>query len=367
MNPLIIVDIFSMVPLFFTIHLATRHLSGSRQNRYYILASYITLALLAVEVLGYSMAGRTAAYAIVIHLLSNALYFILIPAVALIILWYLGYSEYGKTTKRFLFTPLALNAVLSILSIQNGWFFSVNTANEYIRGPFFYVTTCVSYSYYILILIQLFRMRHTTISPSKFLVALVYFLPIIATILQFFYLKDSYITSSIATALLLYFLIVQEAKFDFDLPTKARNRIAFERMLSIAEQRNQELVLILFDMNNLKQVNDTWGHHEGDHLLLRLAELLQKTFSPDGKVFRIGGDEFCVILTRAKIGKRQSKMEQFELKLLKANTKLAHPIDVAWGYAESSNDEGISIRDAFTLADKAMYHHKAMIKESDLS
>ena len=72
------------------------------------------------------------------------------------------------------------------------------------------------------------------------------------------------------------------------------------------------------------------------------------------KVFRIGGDEFCVILTRAKIGKMQSKMEQFELKLLEANTKLAHPIDVAWGYAETNNDEGISTRDAFTLADKSM-------------
>lgn len=366
MKSLIIVDIFSMVPLFFTIYLATRHLSGSRQNRYYILASYITLMLLAVEVLGYSMAGRVTACAIIIHLLSTALYYILIPAVSLIILWYLGYSEYGKTVKRLLYTPLALNAILTILSIQNGWFFSVNTSNEYIRGPFFYVTTCISYSYYILILIQLFRMRHTTIFPSKFLVALVYCLPIIATIVQFLYLEDSYITSSIATALLLYYLIVQEAKFDFDLPTKARNRIAFERMITIAEQRDQEMVFILFDMNNLKGINDTWGHHEGDHLLFSLAELLNKAFSPDGKVFRIGGDEFCVIHPRAKKGKIQAKMEQFELKLLEANTKLAHPIDVAWGYAESSNDEGISIRDAFTLADKAMYRHKAMIKESEL-
>ncbi len=120
MNPLIIVDIFSMVPLFFTIYLATRHLSGSRQNRYYILASYITLVLLALEVLGgYSMAGRETAFAFIIHLLSTALYYILIPAVSLIILWYLGYSDYSKILKGLLSIPLALNAILAILSIQN--------------------------------------------------------------------------------------------------------------------------------------------------------------------------------------------------------------------------------------------------------
>lgn len=237
-----------------------------------------------------------------------------------------------------------MNATLNILSIQNGWVFSVNTSNEYFRGPFFYVTTCISYSCYILILIQLSRMRHTTIFPSKFLVALAYCLPIIATIFQFLYLEDSYITSSIATTLLLYYLTVQEATFDFDLPTKARNRIAFERILTIAEQRGQELAFILFDMNNLKGVNDTWGHHEGDHLLLSLAELLNKAFSPDGNVFGIGGDEFSVIIPRAKKGKMQVKMEQFELKLLEANAKLAHPI----------------------VADRAMYRHKAMRKESNL-
>jgi hypothetical protein len=105
MKSLIIVDIFSMVPLFFTIYLAARHLSGSRQNRYYILASYITLMLLAVEVLGYSMTGRVTAYAIIIHLFGNALYYIMIPAVSLISLWYLGCCEYGKTVKRLLYTP----------------------------------------------------------------------------------------------------------------------------------------------------------------------------------------------------------------------------------------------------------------------
>lgn len=365
-NPLIIIDIFSMVPLCFTIYLAKRHLSGSKQNRYYILASYITLVLLAVEVLGYSMAGRTTAFAFVAHLLANALYFILIPAVALIILWYLGYSEYGTMVKGILFIPLGLNTLLTILSIQNGWFFSVNTSNEYIRGPFFYLTTGVSYFYYVLILMQLFKMRHMAISPSKLLVVLVYCLPIIATIFQYFYLEDSYITGSIAVTLLLYYLIEQEAKFDFDLPTQARNRIAFERMLASSQQRGQDLAFILFDMNNLKRINDTWGHQEGDYLLSTLADLLNKAFSPEGNVFRIGGDEFCVLLPRAKKSKMRPKMEHFEMLLLETNTKLAHPLDVAWGYAVASNDEGISYDDAFTLADKAMYRHKRLLKESSL-
>ncbi len=119
-------------------------------------------------------------------------------------------------------------------------------------------------------------------------------------------------------------------------------------------------------MNNLKRINDTWGHQEGDYLLSTLADLLNKAFSPEGNVFRIGGDEFCVLLPRAKKSKMRPKMEHFEMLLLETNTKLAHPLDVAWGYAVASNDEGISYDDAFTLADKAMYRHKRLLKESSL-
>ncbi|MGH0053055.1 MAG: GGDEF domain-containing protein [Sphaerochaetaceae bacterium] len=366
MNPLIIINLFSMVPLFFTIYLNKRHLSGNIQNRYYILASYITLVLLSLEVVSHSLVNHTSALAMVMHLLANAIYFILMPFVVLLILWYLGYSDFETKTKRLLVSPLVLNALIAILSIQNGWYFTISTTNEYIRGPYFYVTTCLIFFYYIQIPLQLYKMRKETISPSKVLMIMVYFLPIIATILQFFHLNISYITSSTAASLLLYYLIVQEAKFDYDLPTKARNRIAFEREIVAQHAKSQEIGLFLFDMNNLKRVNDTWGHQEGDYLLVILAQLLSQTFAPEGKVFRIGGDEFCVLLPVPRKQKIDAQMEHFERRVQESNERLAHQLDVAWGYAETSKQKGITSEDAFILADEAMYRHKALLKQSKL-
>lgn len=355
-----------MVPLFFTIYLARRHISDSRQNRYYVLASYVTLVLLALEVVSYAMENHSSTVPIAIHLLSNAFYFALVPSVGLIILWYLGYSGYETKVKLLLWIPMTINALIAILSIQNGWLFTIDAQNTYVRGHYYFITMSISYAYYAFILLQLFRMRNDTILPSKPLLALVYLLPIVATVLQYCCLSDSYLTSSIATTLLLYYLIVQEAKFDYDLSTKARNRIAFERDLSSAQQKDQEVAFILFDMNNLKQINDTWGHQEGDYLLESLAQLLIKTFSAHGNVYRIGGDEFCVLLERNTAKSLKDLSQSFAHVLKTYNEKLAHPIDVAWGFAETNQEKGISIEDAFTLADKAMYRHKAQQKQYTL-
>ena len=68
------------------------------------------------------------------------------------------------------------------------------------------------------------------------------------------------------------------------------------RELIKAADRNSSRVLILFDLDGFKQYNDTFGHPAGDALLARLGANLQKAVGPYGGVYRMGGDEFCVLL-----------------------------------------------------------------------
>jgi diguanylate cyclase (GGDEF)-like protein len=69
------------------------------------------------------------------------------------------------------------------------------------------------------------------------------------------------------------------------------------RELIKAADRSSSRVLILFDLDGFKQYNDTFGHPAGDALLARLGANLQKAVGPYGGVYRMGGDEFCVLLT----------------------------------------------------------------------
>ncbi len=363
MSSFVIVDIFSLIPLLFTIYLAKRHLSGSRQNWYYILASVLAIMQLLLEIITYSISGIQTTQALAIHYLGYALGYALAPALPFEVLFYLGYSEQTPFKKFILSIPLLVNMILSVLSIQSGWYFKLNLLNIYERGPIFWMVTIISAFYYMLILIRLITKRNMTIIVSKFLLAAVYLLPIVATALQLMVMQAPFIYSTVSITLLLYYIVIQEAKFDYDMQTKVRNRIAFEQELHTLERTKRDACIFMFDVNNLKQTNDTWGHQEGDTLLVAVAAMLSKFFSPAGKVFRIGGDEFCAILPLSKTNEESIYARNIEKALEKANAKRVHPINIAYGWASSNIQEGVSIAKAFNQADDAMYLNKAACKK----
>ncbi|MGZ5918068.1 MAG: GGDEF domain-containing protein [Methyloceanibacter sp.] len=85
--------------------------------------------------------------------------------------------------------------------------------------------------------------------------------------------------------------------------TKSPNRALFDGQLDFAlasaEDRNGRVGLLLVDMNNLKVINDRYGHAVGDCAIRSTAKCLTQVYDQHGLVARIGGDEFGVVLTRA--------------------------------------------------------------------
>ena len=85
-------------------------------------------------------------------------------------------------------------------------------------------------------------------------------------------------------------------KADYDAITNLLNRSSFERLLNVFEQENAPFALIIIDVDRFKSVNDTYGHTVGDKTLKNVAALLCAAFRSGDHVFRIGGDEFAVIM-----------------------------------------------------------------------
>ena len=83
-----------------------------------------------------------------------------------------------------------------------------------------------------------------------------------------------------------------------DYLTQLKNRNAFDIALKNIDARNrqQNMGAIIIDLNNLKKVNDTEGHEKGDQYLKLAAESLQRSIGKQGVIYRIGGDEFAVII-----------------------------------------------------------------------
>ena len=141
------------------------------------------------------------------------------------------------------------------------------------------------------------------------------------------------------------------------------NRRAFVRELtryiSLTGRYNTPAALIYFDLNHLKQTNDTYGHAAGDAALMHFAEVLQAHTRDSDCVGRLGGDEFGVLLAHADQEKAQKKADSLAAALEASPTRWnGNTIPVSFAYGAFELKSGDSADTAMARADQAMYEHK---------
>lgn len=148
-----------------------------------------------------------------------------------------------------------------------------------------------------------------------------------------------------------------------DILTGIYNRTWAEQeneRLNSAERKNP-YTIIFFDLNGLKQVNDTMGHDKGDELLQAFSQVLERVFSDYGNVCRIGGDEYIVFIYHARKKEIMSYIHELKIQMDNMNKKLDKiKLDTAYGIAYSieKNEEF----DTWKLADTRMYQMKKEMK-----
>ena len=144
-----------------------------------------------------------------------------------------------------------------------------------------------------------------------------------------------------------------------DILTELYNRTYFEEELARLDRRREGPVgLVIFDLDGLKLVNDSFGHEQGDNLLVRTAELIRGCFRESDLVARIGGDEFAVLLNNTSAEELESAVGRVYAKVAELeNTIRRIPLSLSAGYAYSA-DRSVSMRDLFREADNNMYREK---------
>lgn len=157
---------------------------------------------------------------------------------------------------------------------------------------------------------------------------------------------------------------------DTDALLPIPNRRAFvrelNRMISFAERYGTPSTLMFIDLNDMKNINDKYGHDAGDKALFHVARLLVDNVRTTDVVGRLGGDEFGVILAQAdeKIGaeKATSLADIIAQNALELNGEIVS-MTLAFGtYTFRSGDKP---DDALDKADKAMYENKRDMKSAD--
>lgn len=175
-----------------------------------------------------------------------------------------------------------------------------------------------------------------------------------------------------------YKIVEQGLKFDLisklaysDGLTGLGNRTAYLEQLdeyADPESNIKNLGIIYLDVNNLKTVNDNQGHELGDDLIQIAGHIISDSFGHYGKAYRIGGDEFCVLLTGINIREKYKKgLLTFNELIKEANLAkwYPYPIQIAHGFSTCEEITREKIDEAIAIADSEMYQNKQEIKKTE--
>lgn len=197
---------------------------------------------------------------------------------------------------------IALNAVnffMVIASQYTGWYYTIDAANIYHRGPvypFHHLITLIllGWAYWI-------TWRNKRNIDQRVLFSLLVFpVPsLIGSLLQALFYSYAFALVAALPALLIVLLYAQDDSIYNDYLTGVGNRKKLEEVLKEKVARSSQrrtFSFVMLDIDNFKTINDTLGHEMGDNVLKTAAGLLKKCVRSNDYVTRYGGDEFCLIL-----------------------------------------------------------------------
>lgn len=201
----------------------------------------------------------------------------------------------------------------------------------------------------------MFTTNSIGIVPASFNFFMLY-LPVCAVLVIEFvhiYLSVQWATEAIKTGKLIR----------LDGLTGLNNRTAFTEATEKLDQKISThpgpFGIAVFDLNHLKEINDTLGHEKGDVAIYTLADTISKVFT-DCDCYRIGGDEFAVIVNEKRVDRIGNMVKEFKeiMKIRDAGSK--DHVSAAVGYAVFDNDN--NFQSVFNRADQDMYNNKVEMK-----
>lgn len=256
--------------------------------------------------------------------------------------------------KILLSIPVAINAVVSFSALFCRWSFWYTETNEFVRGPLGF-TPFITAGFYVLTILVM-----TVLSTKKgdkmeaMTVSLLVILTIIATIMESVFHYRSIQSAAGGISITFYYLFLHTNQNNRDPLTRALVRRRF--YLDAERYRTTLTAVISLDLNDLKKLNDQYGHTAGDKALITMTETVKGCISKKASLYRTGGDEFMILCYKMSEEKVQELIRQIHDAMKKTEYRCAI------GYA--MYNYRTELDHVCQIADKAMYENKLEMKKS---
>lgn len=142
------------------------------------------------------------------------------------------------------------------------------------------------------------------------------------------------------------------------------NRTAYVDYVSNEEFSAEGCIAAVFDLNNLKKCNDSLGHEKGDSYIRESARIIRECLGDIGQCYRVGGDEFYVLVSKSTMSVCQGRMEELLAKVHNFNKNSEDiQMGIAFGFEQYDGGVDRTIEDTVKRADQQMYQYKFLMKK----
>ncbi len=294
-----------------------------------------------------------------INIFCNILGFALAPMIPIVITAIFDRSILRR--RALLLVPTLINIVATVLSPLLRFIFYVDADNQYIRGDYFFIFITVYIINFLLLVISTLYVGKKYNYPIMQKMIVLSLFTIIGTSIQLVYPAAYSSWHCVTLSLFLYFLLMSEFDSSFDTLTGLYNRAAFDKA---AKQivAPKAFSVIIFDINDFKSVNDTYGHDYGDMVIKAVASIIRESFNKHYTCYRFGGDEFSIIGNETDQKKIEYQLKTMTDTLAELHEK-GNPLPtISYGYSIFRGGEKPDFNKNLKEADDQMYHFKKVRK-----
>ena len=323
---------------------------NKKQKRGFLLAFALIACISVLEVITIVVDGAPLGYRW-LNILSNYLGFGLTPAVPLCLVYVLDKKSIIRRVFKAAVCCEGAYLLFLAATLPYGLVFSVSRENLYARGAYFYIYVAMYYAAMLYLMVATVRTAAAFQNRSRMLIyPLTLFLGT-ETVIQLA-LPELHVTWLCVTLLsVLYYIYCSEMWNQLDALTGLLNQNSY--LNRTAEMRRSGGVLVVFDVDDFKQINDRYGHLQGDICLAEIGRCLKKAYARSGYCYRTGGDEFCVLMENAD---REAQCAQEFVRQLEQRRKAVDFLPtVSFGSAPFLGEDVLAVKNR---ADREMYRYK---------
>ena len=257
--------------------------------------------------------------------------------------------------------------ILLIINLFTGILFYVDAEGHYHRGKLFAIQYLLSYVYVFFTCFRAFLglFDEKKRSQRRLLRALALFplAPAVAGIVQFLFPQLPLACAALSIATLIMYMMWIDDMISVDPLTRLSNR----KQLDYQYEQWQKGIdqdpawLLMIDANKFKQINDTYGHIQGDAALVRIADALRNACSGlprRANIARFGGDEFVVLVREDSPEQIAGLCGKIRAELKSLNEAAGSPYDLTVSIGMTKVRKGVALKDAIAEADRKLYEEK---------